>query len=395
MSSNNTQLSFFEQTNAAPSSTGNAVSLLALSRIPGVGFATIRTLFGAFEGDLKKVWTANGDDLYEYLRGARIPQPTEVVKQITKNPKPLVDAAREQYHFLKARRKAHIIFRDTSDYPAGLYSLPDPPAWLFVEGDPSVLTESMVVAVVGTRNPTDQGLEATRRLSVTLARSGCVILSGLAEGIDAGAHQTAVDYGAPTVAVLGHGIDVVFPASTSRLRREIIDSGGAVVSEYLPGDSYTRERFVQRNRIQAALSKAVAIVEGKSKSGTAHTMRFARQMGRDLFGVRMGQDAQTPQQELHRELFKLGFPVFDLEDAEGREGLRVYLQAVFPQIPVQSLRRSPRLFLGLLHEISRLAHDYDASADDFDWLVEQVNQMRSQKPSDQESSENADQSTSA
>jgi DNA protecting protein DprA len=248
----------------------------------------------------------------------------------------------------------------------------------------------MIAAVVGTRNPTDHGLEAARRLSVTLARSGCIILSGLAEGIDAAAHQTAVDYGAPTVAVLGHGVDVVFPASTSRLRREIVDSGGAVVSEYLPNDSYTRERFVQRNRIQAALSKTVAVVEGKAKSGTAHTMRFARQMGREAFGVRIGPGANTPQQELHRELSKQGFPVFDLDDQEDREGLRVYLQTVFPQAPTRSQRISPRLFLGLLHEIGRLADDYDASPADFDWLIEQINNMRPQETSD-----NVDQSSPA
>lgn len=361
------------------SSSGNAVSLLALSKVSGVGFVTIRALYEAYGGDLKQVWLANGDELYEHLKSARTPQPTEVVKQIRKNPKQLVDAAREQYQFLKARRKTSIIFRDTSEYPASLYSLADPPTWLFVEGEPKILLDPRVVAVVGTRNPTDQGLEAARRLSVTLARMGCVILSGLAEGIDAAAHQTAVDYGAPTVAVLGHGIDVVFPASTSRLRREIVDSGGAVISEYLPGDTYLKARFVQRNRIQAALSKAVAIVEGQVKSGTAHTMRFAHQMERDLFGVRLGPDAQTPQQGLHRELQRLGYPVLDLDDSEGREGLRVYVQSLFPQLELWSKAGSPRLFRGLLHEISRLAHDYDATGEDFDWLTEQINQLRPQE----------------
>jgi DNA processing protein len=387
--SSNLQRTFFENADVAPSSAGNAVSLLALSKISGVGFATIKSLFEAYHGDLIKVWTAGRDDLYEHLRLARIPQPTEIARQITSNPKPLVDAAREQYRFLKARRKTHILFRDTPEYPIGLYSLNDPPTWLFVEGDTKALTESMIVAVVGTRNPTDQGLEATKRLSVTLSRAGCVILSGLAEGIDAAAHQTAVDYGAPTIAVLGHGVDVVFPASTSGLRREIVDSGGAVISEYLPGDTYNRTRFVQRNRIQAALSRIVTVVEGKSKSGTAHTLRFARQMNRDLFGVRLGQEAHTPQQELHGELLRYGFPIFDLDNQDGREGLRIYLHNLFPQLADGKKPSSPRLFRGLLSEISRVARHYDATAEDFDWLTEQINRLRPQETLD-----NADQGTS-
>jgi len=305
------------------------------------------------------------------LRKTRVQQPNQIVQQIQGKAKMLLTAAHDRYLLFQKRRQVSILFRGTVDYPTVLNDLPNAPPWLFVEGNVEVLYDPSIVGVVGTRDPTDEGIEATRRLSVDLARAGCVILSGLAEGIDEVAHRTAVDYGAPTIAVLGHGIDVVFPASTAGLRRQLTALGGAVVSEYLPRDLYNRDRFVQRNRIQAALSKAVAIVEGQSKSGTAHTMRFASQLQRNLFGVRVGSSMKIPQQEILSDLEKQGASIFDLAALEGREQLRDFLGQLFPR-EQRRHRTGARLFLGLLSEIDRLAQDYDATQADFEWLIKQI-----------------------
>lgn len=360
------------QANTERNPSENELTILALASIPGVGFVTVRALFDTFKGDLSKVWNASGDELYDCMRAARTPQPMPIIRRIEVDRKNLMDNAKNQFYFLRNRRQTSIIFKGTDEYPKQLENLDYPPVWLFVEGDKDILHHEKIVAVVGTRTPTEDGIEAAKRLSVNLIRSGCLILSGLAEGIDETGHRTAVDYGQPTIAVLGHGIDVIFPSSTAGLRREMIKCGGAVISEYLPGDSYLRERFVQRNRIQAALSHAVAVIEGQSKSGTAHTVRFSQKLNRPLFGVRLGDNTKHKNQELLLELEKQDNPVFNLNSSDGREKLRDFLQELFVLSDDSIQRVEPRLFGGLIKEIERVSKDYDATEDDFKWLILEI-----------------------
>lgn len=369
------QLTLFDKIEPEVSSEENKLSLLALDEIPSVGFATVRSLYDAFNGNITQVWDADKDNLITQLQRARIPQPNLVVERIQAHSKQSLDIAKERLLLLK-RRKISIIFRGTKLYPKSLLSLKSPPAWLFVEGNVEVLSDQSIVAVVGTREPTKKGVEAAKWLSTLLVTRGCVILSGLAEGIDEAGHRAAVDYGAPTIAVLGHGIDVVFPAATSDLRRQLIEFGGAVISEYLPRDHYSSERFVQRNRLQASLAKLVAVVEGKAKSGTAHTVRFSRELQRPLFGVRIGPPMAIPQQELLGDLQKHNEPVFTLDHYQEREQLSKYLSI---QLPIQLREQrigTYRLFSRLLKEVDRLAHDYPVKDSDFEWLVSQIYKYR-------------------
>ncbi len=359
----------------SPSSEENEISLLALSAMPGIGFATVRALFKAFNANLSEVWNTDENKLQEYLQRAKIPQSSNLAQQIKEQSQRVLGLARENYSDLK-RRKVSIILQGTASYPQSLYDLKSPPAWLFVEGNIDLLNDPAIVAVVGTREPTKIGLIAAKRLSTILVRRGCVILSGLAEGIDEVGHRTAVDYGTPTIGVLGHGIDVVFPASTSFLRRQIVERGGAIVSEYLPKDMYNRERFVQRNRIQAALAKIVAVIEGRVKSGTAHTVRFAHELNRAIFGVTVGTLTSSEQQELLNELIKMGNPVFTLDDRNDHERLIEYLTSRLPLKDREQRIGSPRIFRGLISEIERISHDYDVKEADYDWLLDQISKYR-------------------
>jgi hypothetical protein len=118
----------------------------------------------------------------------------------------------------------------------------------------------------------------------TLAAYPITLVSGLANGIDAVAHQAALRDGVRNVAFLGHGIDVVFPAETADIRARIVSAGGAVASEYLPGEHYRKAQFVQRNRLQAALADIVVAAEGQRTGGTAHTVRFAATYRRPIIG---------------------------------------------------------------------------------------------------------------
>lgn len=367
---------FVDEPHLDPPDPDDEVSLIALSQVQGVGFSTVRALFNAFEGHLSAVWQANPTRLHDVLYRARTPRAKEVAQLILERTAADLSHAQEHLRFLKTRRQVSIVFRTSDAYPRSLRDLRDPPSWLFVQGEPHVLHDPSVIAVVGTRTPTDSGLEAARRLSIVLCRHRYIVLSGLAEGIDAVGHQVAVDYAVPTIAVLGHGIDVVFPAATSALRQRIVAQGGAVISEYLPGDMYTKERFVQRNRLQAALSRVVAVVEGQTRSGTAHTVRFARQLHRDVFGVRLGElQPSEAQHTLLVEIGASGAPIFDMATREGTKELVTYL--LDKQLPGshKGMLASRAVFRSVLLDVRRVAESYGASQEDFAWLIEQLRKL--------------------
>jgi DNA processing protein len=170
-------------------------------------------------------------------------------------------------------------------YPAALMrGVADAPVVLFLKGDPAALA-SEGVAVVGTRRPTPWGVRTAHRLGRDLGGSGLTVVSGLAAGIDACAHQGCLEGSGCTVAVLAHGLHTVEPPGNRPLARRLLQQGGALVSEYPPGVPARRHTFVPRNRIIAALAAAVVVVEGGERSGARHTADFALDYDRHLLAV--------------------------------------------------------------------------------------------------------------
>jgi DNA processing protein len=174
----------------------------------------------------------------------------------------------------------------TKEFPTALYDLKDPPEWLFVQGDFRVLQRRSITAV-GTREPTQDGLWLANFVGANLGIWNSPTVSGLAAGIDQMIHTWSLRNNVPTIAVLGNGIFSDFPKGSGVLRERILDAGGAVVSEYLPNDSYSAENFVRRNRIQAALGSVLIPVEWAVKSGTAHTVRYSSTLNRPIAGLRL------------------------------------------------------------------------------------------------------------
>ncbi|MCH8972462.1 MAG: DNA-protecting protein DprA [Acidobacteria bacterium] len=174
-----------------------------------------------------------------------------------------------------------LIKKTSAEYPVGLGDLEDPPS-LFVEGK---LGEMPGVAVVGTRRCTRYGIDLAEAFGVAIARSGWTTVSGLARGIDAAAHRGCLRDGGHAVAVLGSGIDVCYPEENRPILDEILAEGGAVVSEYPPGTPPDRWRFPARNRIIAAMSSAVVVVEAAKTGGALITARLAAEIGRPVFVV--------------------------------------------------------------------------------------------------------------
>ena len=191
------------------------------------------------------------------------------------------DAATQQERCLCAG--AQIISIHDERYPQKLREIFDPPLVLFALGDVQLLA-SHAIAIVGTRRPTPYGLAAAERLSADLAQAGLTIVSGMAAGIDTVAHRAALDGAGKTVAVLGCGVDVLYPASNRRLY-ENIARGGLLVSEFPMGAPAYPQNFPVRNRIVSGLSLGVVIVEGAQYSGSAITAKLAMDQGREVFAI--------------------------------------------------------------------------------------------------------------
>ena len=176
-----------------------------------------------------------------------------------------------------------IINMTEDDYPPLLKEIVDPPPVITVLGDCRLLQKDCF-AIVGTRNATANGANMAMRIAADMGRAGYVIVSGLAYGIDSYAHKAALEADAPTVAVLGSGAAVPYPAEHTKLYRNIIEKG-AVVSEYALRDEPKKANFPRRNRIISGLSKGVLVVEAGEKSGSMITARYALDQGREVFAV--------------------------------------------------------------------------------------------------------------
>ena len=176
-----------------------------------------------------------------------------------------------------------------SDYPQALRHIPDPPALLYVCGK---FPEGPDLAIVGTRNPSDFGRVFTEQLAAELAAAGVNIISGLARGIDAAAHRGTLNAGGKTVAVLGCGIDRIYPSDNRKLYHQIIEKG-TLISEYPPGSEPLPGHFPGRNRIISGLSRGTLVIEASRNSGSLITAEFAIDQGREVMAVPGGVDRKT------------------------------------------------------------------------------------------------------
>ena len=195
-----------------------------------------------------------------------------------------------------------IIF-DDKKYPKLLKQIDNPPFIVFGRGRMEKLDKPSL-AVVGSRQVSEYGRQVTKRLVKELVSKGLIIVSGLARGVDSLAHRSCLENGGTTVAVLGHGLDRVYPQENWRLAEKIVKAGGALISEYPLGYPISRENFPLRNRIVAGLSLGTLVVEGRHKSGTKITAGFAADYGREVFAG--PGPIYKPQSEATADLIKQG-----------------------------------------------------------------------------------------
>lgn len=180
--------------------------------------------------------------------------------------------------------KIKIVTPDDDNYPSMLFKLPNLPLVLYVRGDLDCLKNKIAVAMVGAREASDIGVRIARSLSASLSRSGAVVISGAAKGIDSAAHTGALNVGAKTVAVLGCGFGTDYLPENEPLRREIAHHG-ALVTEYPPRTPAFGHNFPFRNRIISGLSYGTIVIEANERSGSLRTVNHAIEQGRDIFAV--------------------------------------------------------------------------------------------------------------
>jgi DNA processing protein len=175
---------------------------------------------------------------------------------------------------------------DDDSYPSALREIAAPPKELYYLGvEPDKWLLRPRVAIVGSRNVTPYGRAVTEQFATQIAERGITVISGLALGVDAIAHEAAVKAGGMHLAVLANGLDKIYPAGNTSLARKLLERGGALISEYPEGTPSFKQHFVARNRIVAGLADTLLITEASEKSGTLHTARFALEQGRDVLVV--------------------------------------------------------------------------------------------------------------
>jgi DNA processing protein len=250
-----------------------SLSWLALTLTPGIAARlTVRLLheFGTPEGVFRASLTA--------LEGCNVPAPAAQAifkKQFFWRAEKELDAIR--------RIGCRVVNCTEPEYPQSLLQIYDPPALLYVRGDVSILN-APGLSIVGTRRPTVYGSQMAERMGRDLARRGLVIVSGLARGVDALAHNGATSVAGRAIGVLGTGVDVCYPKENKKLFEKVLEKG-AIISELPTGSHPAPENFPVRNRIIAGMPLGVVIVEGKQYSGSLITARLAMEFGREVFGV--------------------------------------------------------------------------------------------------------------
>lgn len=245
---------------------------LRLLRAPGLGARTLHRLLGRF-GDAPTL-------LAEILAHGRALEVDERARAWLAAP----DGARLDADRAWLQQPGHRLLTCTDpDWPALLAETPWAPVALFVRGDAGLLWQPQI-AIVGSRNPTAGGRDSARAFAATLARTGLTVTSGLASGIDAAAHEGALAATGRTIAVVGTGPDLVYPAVHTALA-ERIAAGGVIVSEHPPGTPARAQHFPSRNRIIAGLSLGTLVVEAALRSGSLITARLAGEAGREVFAL--------------------------------------------------------------------------------------------------------------
>lgn len=246
---------------------------VGINMVKGIGAVRFKTLLDAF-GNAEAAWNATPQALQDAGLSAKI---VDTFQRVRKG------VSLEQVAERIQNLGVQVLTWDDETYPRHLKEIDQPPPVLYVRGNLKAEDE-WAVAMVGTRKVTAYGRQVAEEVATALAHNGVTIVSGLARGVDSIAHQAALNAGGRTLAVLGNGVDLIYPPENCKLADQIMQQG-ALVSDYALGTQPDGQNFPPRNRIISGLSLAVIIVEAGDTSGALITAGFAAEQGRDVFAV--------------------------------------------------------------------------------------------------------------
>ncbi len=274
---------------------------IGFNLVRGIGPVRLQALLDYF-GSIEAAWNAHVTD----FQSAGLNQKTiESILQV-RNGQDL-----NAYYEKISSEGIQVLSWDDESYPARLKNIPHPPPVLYIRGDLQV-EDHWSVAIVGTRRVTSYGRQVTEQVAAYLARQGITVISGLARGVDGTAHHTALQNGGRTIAVLGCGVDQIYPPEHRQLAEKILGNG-AIISDYPPGTPPDAVNFPPRNRLISGLSAAVVVVEAGETSGALITATFAAEQGKDVFAVPGG--IYSPQSKGTNRLIQQGAsPLLDPAD---------------------------------------------------------------------------------
>lgn len=247
-----------------------------LSRIEGLGPIKMKELLGKYQTP-KQIWNLTKEELIQ-TKGIGEKIANQILEGQYRQNLKKYSAYMNQYHI-------GLITILDKDYPESLKHIYDTPIILFYKGNRELLKHSYKIAMVGARECSNYGKQVSLQFSYELAKNDVCIVSGMAKGIDAYSHMGCLQAKGKTIAVLGNGLDQIYPKENSRLYEQILQTGGLILSEYIIGTKPNKLNFPARNRIISGLSKGVIVVEAKQKSGTLNTVDFALDQGKEVFVV--------------------------------------------------------------------------------------------------------------
>lgn len=246
-----------------------------LSRIQKLGSIRIQKLLEKYKHP-KEIWRCKKEDLLQ-IEGIGNRMAEEILKEQYK--KGLEEIENEM-----KRNQIELITYQDADYPKNLKQLYDKPISLYVKGNKELL-KKFSLGMIGCRENSMYGKQVATAVAKGLAKENIITISGLAKGIDSISHKATLQAGGKTIAVIGSGLDIIYPYENINLAREIVKGGGAIISEYPLRTKPEKLHFPARNRIISGLSSGIIVIEAKKKSGTMTTVDFALEQGKTVFAI--------------------------------------------------------------------------------------------------------------
>lgn len=246
-----------------------------LSLIDELGIKKYTKLIEKFQ-NIQGIWNAKYEELLK-VQGIGEKLAKKITNENTKK------EVKKHLEYM-TKNKIEIISIWEKEYPYLLKNIVDSPISIYVRGNKEILN-NIGIAIIGCREATEYGIKVAKKIAYELAKEKITIISGLAKGIDSASHLGAIYAKEKTIAVLGNGLDMVYPSENLKLAKKILEENGAIISEYPLGTKPNKINFPARNRIISGLSRGILVVEAKEKSGTLITVDFALEQGKDIFVI--------------------------------------------------------------------------------------------------------------